>query len=159
MHDNAMAYIVNLSMAAVGEVFRFTDCGLQTWIHVGDTERQSLCKQSTSFAVSGWKHTNRNYKYCKPKTSLCVKKYFQQEVHGRLRSWRSALPRLSMKTSKVNCMGNADYKLPAEAGFICNVAPTSSAVLQLEMKDVLLIIGHGSRGNCHDYHYYHEVCV
>lgn len=30
MHDNAMAYIVNLSMAAVGEVFRFTDCGLQT---------------------------------------------------------------------------------------------------------------------------------
>jgi hypothetical protein len=64
-----------------------------------------------------------------------------------------------MKTSKVNCRGNADYKLPAgEASYA--IQPIQQLLCcnwRLEMCSLLQDMV--SRGNCHDYHYYHEISV
>ena len=41
---------------------------------------------------------------------------------------------------KSNCGGNADFKLPGDAGFVGDIASMRASVLRLEMKDTLCIV-------------------
>jgi len=67
---------------------------------------------------------------------MCVERYLQK-VQGLLDSWMSSLRDSSMKLSKLSCRRNIDFKLLAEAGFMCEIRPTTAVLLKLESKDIV----------------------
>ena len=67
---------------------------------------------------------------------MCVARYLQK-VQGLLDSWVSTLRDSSMKLSKLSCRRNIDCKLLAEAGFMCEICPTTAVLLKLESKNII----------------------